>query len=81
MATKKPVKLSDRKKKEPAPQKLMDNQDTVAKGDSTATRTRRVTFSTTAEVYNALDAAAWEQHLSKSQLIEKAVATYLELQI
>lgn len=59
--------------------RLMDLQDTKARGDSRATRTRRVTFSTTDEVADAVEDAAYERHMPRSRLIEDALVQYLGL--
>ena len=77
MATTKPIKTSRRTNVDT--RSLMANQDTVEKGNSTATRTRRVTFSTTPEVYSAVEDAAWERRISRSKLIEDALCEYLNL--
>ena len=70
----KPVKTSQRKVS-----KLMDFQDAKSRGDSTATRTERITFSTTADVAKAVENAAYDRHMSRSKLIEAAIAEYLNL--
>lgn len=61
------------------PKRVMDFQDTSTRGDSRATRTRRVTFSTTEEIGNALENAAYERHMNRSRLIEEAIVAYLKL--
>lgn len=61
-----------------APVNLMDNQNKLA-GDSRAVKTERITFCTTPEISKKVEQAAWEQHISKSQFIENALASYLDL--
>ena len=69
---------AERAEKAPSPT-LMANQDTSARGDSTATRTSRITFSTTEEVARAVSDAAHDRRMSRSQLIEAALRDYLGL--
>lgn len=56
---------------------LMDLQDTRAKGDSKASRTARMSFSTTPEFKKIVDDAAYERRIPMSHLIEAAVRQYL----
>lgn len=60
--------------------KLTDGQDTSTCGDSHATRTCRITFSTTQEIGNAIENAAYERHMNRSRLIEAAVVAFLGLE-
>lgn len=59
---------------------LMDNQNKLA-GDSKATRTEFIGISTTPEIKKAVEEAAHEERISKSRLVEKAIAAYLNLDI
>lgn len=51
----------------------------VSSGDSCAIRTRRITFSTTDRIYDAIENAAYDRHMSKSRLIEQALVEFLVL--
>lgn len=56
---------------------LMELQDTRSKGDSKASRTARMSFSTTPEFKKVVDDAAYERRMPMSHLIEAAVRQYL----
>lgn len=56
---------------------LMELQDHRAKGDSKASRTARMSFSTTPEFKKIVDDAAYERRIPMSHLIEAAVRQYL----
>lgn len=58
---------------------LMELQDTHAKGDSKASRTARMSFSTTPEFKKVVDDAAYERRIPMSHLIEAAVRQYLDM--
>ncbi len=64
-----------------APKRVMDYQDTSSSGDSRAIRTRRITFSTTDAIGDAIENAAYDRHTNRSRLIEEAVVAYLGLDV
>lgn len=68
----KPIKTSRRRM-------LVDTVDARSRGDSNATRTRRITISTTDDIAQAVEDAAYERHVSRSRLIEAALVEYLGL--
>lgn len=74
MALKKDTKAS-------SPKRVMDYQDTKSSGDSRATRTCRITFSTTQEIGDAVENAAYDRHMNKSRLIEQALVEFLGLDV
>lgn len=78
VANKKPQRCAVKKADGGKPAaKIMDNQDTVNKGDSRAVRTVRMTFSTRPEVQAKIAKAAHDRWISRSRLIEEAILAYL----
>ncbi|MGN0959191.1 MAG: hypothetical protein ACI4OC_00425 [Coriobacteriales bacterium] len=59
---------------------LMELQDKRAKGDSRASRTARMSFSTTPEFKKIVDDAAYERRMPMSHLVEEAIRQYLGLE-
>ena len=60
------------------PKKVMDYQDTKSSGDSRATRTCRITISTTDEIADAIDEAAHKHRMNRSRYVEWCVMQQLE---
>ena len=70
MTAKKIVKTSN---------KLMDNQETVDRGDSKATITERISFSVDKETADALTDEAYDRHMSRSELLRTLIVEGLKL--
>lgn len=71
------VKKNERRKPVHA-KKLMDAQDTRAKGDSRAYKDATVSFTTTKELAEASKEVAYQMRISRSELIERAIRRYLK---
>ena len=59
--------------------KLMDNQDTVKRGDSKAVITERISFSLDKETADALTEEASRRHMSRSELLRDLIIKGLKL--
>ena len=59
--------------------KLMDNQDTVNRGNSTATKTERITFCLDKQTAETLTNAAYDRHMSRSELINNLIIKGLNI--
>ena len=59
--------------------KLMDNQDTVNRGDSKATKTERICFCLDSETAEILTNAAHDRRISRSELLKDLIVKGLKI--